>query len=301
MLHAQGIAPVIEAGGGILLYHAVFDTVPAALTGGLHNVRPEIMHAQLRALRDAGLDFVSLDDWLSRSGSQRDGLVAVTFDDAYACVFTHGWPVLRTLEIPATIFINGCTLAGQTFWRDKIRAVIAVGLVEAFQNSLADGHPLKTIAPKRFYRASKDPALYSGQVDAALDAFLAQQGITLDTHCITSPDQVVRDPLLTYGNHTFSHYVLASLDPVAQANEITRNAKVLAALNVPLTRAFALPFGGPETFNDATVSALQAHGATAALLAGNGTWRAYQDNPAMTQAYPLATAARFMPSDTLPA
>ncbi|TMC72681.1 MAG: polysaccharide deacetylase family protein [Chloroflexi bacterium] len=44
-----------------------------------------------------------MERWSNRESLR--GVAALTFDDGYAGVFDHAWPLLRDLSIPATVFI----------------------------------------------------------------------------------------------------------------------------------------------------------------------------------------------------
>ena len=53
-------------------------------------------------------EFGTLDDvaeWLKAGGGSRKPLAAVTFDDGYADVYHHAWPILRRKGIPSAVFV----------------------------------------------------------------------------------------------------------------------------------------------------------------------------------------------------
>lgn len=47
-----------------------------------------------------------------RTGSLPGRMTAITFDDGFASVYEHAYPVLRRLRMPATVFVVGRTLEG---------------------------------------------------------------------------------------------------------------------------------------------------------------------------------------------
>ncbi|MCZ7596508.1 MAG: polysaccharide deacetylase family protein [Gammaproteobacteria bacterium] len=117
--------------GLVMLYHAVFERPPDALAGGLHNVRPSALRAQLEAV---GRHFEFVDaDTIAALPDPR-GHAAVTFDDGYRSVFDSALPVLESLGIPFTVYLNGAAFDGAAFWRDKVRLVQAMGWVSEFES-----------------------------------------------------------------------------------------------------------------------------------------------------------------------
>lgn len=92
----------------ILCYHAVQRGWGSALS-----VSPEAFenHAAwlARARRVVGLD-TALSE-MSPSGRLPRRTVAVTFDDGFASVFDHAFPILSRYGMPATIFLVAGTLA----------------------------------------------------------------------------------------------------------------------------------------------------------------------------------------------
>ncbi len=94
---------------GMLLYHRV-QPWTSGLAEPTFSVTPELFRAQLSGLIAAGFRFLRLGEVLraSRAGkSLPRQSVVLTFDDAFASVYHHAFPVLRELEIPAVAFL--CT------------------------------------------------------------------------------------------------------------------------------------------------------------------------------------------------
>ncbi|MCA9164902.1 MAG: polysaccharide deacetylase family protein, partial [Planctomycetales bacterium] len=93
---------------GILTYHRVADR-PSSLPAPLHNVTPRRFYEQLLGLKRRGFQFWALDRVLAchHSGTPVPrGVVVVTFDDGFATVCQQSLPILKDLQIPATVFLN---------------------------------------------------------------------------------------------------------------------------------------------------------------------------------------------------
>jgi len=108
-----------QDGGVILCYHNV--VAADARCGDLSLHMPvEAFARQMRWLA-AHCEVVSLPQFLGRleSGGLLRGVATVTFDDGYAGVFTHAWPLLVELGIPATTFIVADAPGrSRSFWWD---------------------------------------------------------------------------------------------------------------------------------------------------------------------------------------
>src|SRR5204862_3980308 len=80
----------------VLVYHAVADHPSNGL-----EISPDMLRRQLVNMLSRGLSPVTVSEALA----QRDGHVAVTFDDAFSSIRGLALPVLRELGIPATAFV----------------------------------------------------------------------------------------------------------------------------------------------------------------------------------------------------
>lgn len=104
-----------ESGLRILAYHRVStDRDPQA-------VSPSAFRAQMEALLRRALP-VRLDESLSLLETGPEGrYVCVTFDDGYHDVLDNAIPVLRELQIPATLFVPSRIIDGAAryYWYEK--------------------------------------------------------------------------------------------------------------------------------------------------------------------------------------
>jgi peptidoglycan/xylan/chitin deacetylase (PgdA/CDA1 family) len=107
-LRATGISALVRHtrhGGVILCYHnVVADGAPAG-DPGLHLPAAEF-ERQMRWL-ESRYRIVSLTEVASRIRRNHTlrGTAAITFDDGYAGVFEHAWPMLHKGRLPATVFV----------------------------------------------------------------------------------------------------------------------------------------------------------------------------------------------------
>jgi peptidoglycan/xylan/chitin deacetylase (PgdA/CDA1 family) len=94
-------------GLGILVYHRTSPLVRGFPAPEM-NVTPERFEQQLVGLQRRGFQFISLRQALAGAadGDWPGKPLVVTFDDGFGNVFLHAWPILRRLQIPATIFLN---------------------------------------------------------------------------------------------------------------------------------------------------------------------------------------------------
>ena len=92
---------------GILMYHRIARNV-SGVPAPTWNVTPEKFRRQMRELLARGYKpwpLRKLVEYHKKGLPIPPGTFAVTFDDGYECVYTNAWPILKELQIPATVFI----------------------------------------------------------------------------------------------------------------------------------------------------------------------------------------------------
>jgi peptidoglycan/xylan/chitin deacetylase (PgdA/CDA1 family) len=122
-LRALGVPAVnrrLQDAGLILCYHNVVSSGRSAVGDpGIHMPR-ERFARQMQWLA-SHYTVVSLSEFVRRvsDGASMRQIASITFDDGYAGVFEHALPVLRSLALPATLFV--VTDAGRRggFWWDQ--------------------------------------------------------------------------------------------------------------------------------------------------------------------------------------
>ncbi|WP_157230794.1 polysaccharide deacetylase family protein [Kiloniella laminariae] len=281
----------------ILLYHGTFQTVPEGMEKGLHNVSPSVFQAQVQWLRE-NFDLVGLEE--ISSGSDLTGKAAITFDDAYSSVFSNALPWLIDEGIPSCVYVNSALIEGRGFWRDKIRYLINCGLVAEFLDFCQKVPEIAAIPPEQFYRASKKPGLNSGLVDLTLNQFFAARPesgfFDVLSEVIASRKILLEHPLVSYGNHSHSHYVLSSLSEAQQRDEILLCHDWLKASGLQLSNSFAAPFGGSHDVNLSTERILREQGYKSLLMSRKAV---NKNSTAFREAKDLRILERYMAPDSL--
>lgn len=93
----------------VLCYHAINPTWPSPVS-----VHPVSFAAQCRwlAAHRTVMPLEAAVEQISPRGLLPRGRAALTFDDGFASVHEHAWPILRRHRLPATVFLVAQTLSG---------------------------------------------------------------------------------------------------------------------------------------------------------------------------------------------
>ena len=265
----------------VLIYHACLAQRPV-------HISPERLFDHIGWLKRR-YRFVSIDEFCR--AQRRRGLAAVTFDDGYKSVVEYALPILESLDVPCTIFVNTAWLEKKTFWRHKVVYIMQKGLAAECARSLRRTRVLG----EGFYRDLKNPINNSRVVEQELDAFLRSRGLDLDggDDLMDEPSWFRRHRLVWYGNHSHHHYVLSSLSGREQAEEIARTQALLAAIpGIQLSEVFSLPFGEAHHLNADTVAAVRQCGYRALLMNQGGI-----NGRRLASRYGLTLVERFSPGE----
>lgn len=246
--------------GGVIAYHGVGDEPHLPVM----HVSPARLRAQLEFLRDRHT-VVSLREltrvW--RAGTSSRDLVAITFDDAYVGVLTHALPILRDLDIPATVFVTSSHAAlGAAYWWDDVDpersgapsgqwldVQSAVGLSPDPSASQADRERLRDRVLAAYL------GRWPGRLTASSDALWRSLSfLELET--------LARDERIDFGVHTLSHPALPLLshgEQVAEMRDCFRTLRERLPRVLPIV---AYPYG---LYDASTVRAAAEAGMQAAV------------------------------------
>jgi peptidoglycan/xylan/chitin deacetylase (PgdA/CDA1 family) len=92
---------------GIITYHRVSRRADGA-PGPTSNVTPERFREHVAGLLTRGFVICRLSEvlrWRAERMAVPPRTVVLTFDDGFESVYTNAWPVLRQLQVPATVFL----------------------------------------------------------------------------------------------------------------------------------------------------------------------------------------------------
>lgn len=259
--------------GGVVAFHGVGDAPHLPVM----HVSPARLRAQLTYLRDH-YTVVRLRELAARwrVGATTKGCVAITFDDAYAGVATHALPVLRELDLPATVFVTSNHAAQRaSYWWDDLEiervgvkdgrwtdGPAAVGLAACDTDDVSALERIRSRVLARF--AGRWP----GGTMAAGDSVWR----SLDFDELLS---LAADERIDFGVHTVSHPALPFLPYHEQVAEIRQNRTTLRERLPRVLSVVAYPYG---LYDETTLRAAKEAGMGAGLTMEG---RATADRPSI--------------------
>jgi peptidoglycan/xylan/chitin deacetylase (PgdA/CDA1 family) len=107
------------------------------------NIANDVFEAQLMFLKDNNYSVLTFGDAVDRwqNGEQMpEKSIILTIDDGYLSFYTHGWPLLKKYNFPATIFIQTETIGGSDYMtREQIVEIRDAG-IEIGNHSASHDH-----------------------------------------------------------------------------------------------------------------------------------------------------------------
>ncbi len=241
--------------GAILCLHGV-NSSDAPSQGTLHVARNQFV-ATLALLKEA-YSIVHVDEIVRRHRDGRDtrGLLAITFDDAYATVLAVQ-DVLEQEHIPITIFpVGDAVVAGSRFWWDRIdelfphlqqerwgRFEAVCGVPEEYYRgqpvSFGPLRPLRQWILANFQgRWPESLAPYLEELESEAGRSTTQRSMTLG-----EIEQLAGRVPVQVGVHTLSHPVLPLLPDAEVRHEIAECFDLITERCTNAVPILAVPYG----------------------------------------------------------
>lgn len=266
--------------GSILCFHGLSS--PDLPSAAQANIPIELFRSLMDAIHDTS-QVIPLGELLERRrrGRRNDGLIALTFDDAYHSLHL-ALPILAERGDPITVFVTDFGASGgAAYWWDRIDDVAArihpsqfaefeqrIGLpLEYKTGQRAEFGPLR---PLRQWILSA----HNGRWPAALERSLAELEASAGTQTVQRSmtyqelEQLVESEWITLGVHTLSHPVLPLLPDTEIRAEVGRCLQALRDRYVGVEPILAFPFG---LYDARTVEIARAEGITGCLALGSRT------------------------------
>jgi peptidoglycan/xylan/chitin deacetylase (PgdA/CDA1 family) len=259
-LHYSGAAvlmrPVTAGVGVIFMLHSVHPAPRLSFEPNrILRVTPRFLESVIRDTREAGFDFVSLDEVpqrLAEPGARP--FAAFTLDDGYRDNRDYAYPVFKRFGVPFTIYVPSdfADGRGDLWWLNLENAIRALDVVPFEMDGIARTFPAQTTRDKElayhviYWWLRQQPEDIARARVAALSRQAGHDPGELGRTLLLSWDELrdfAADPLVTIGGHTCGHYSVARLPLDVARREIIAGARRLEQELGRPCRHFSFPYG----------------------------------------------------------
>ncbi|MGQ9663592.1 MAG: polysaccharide deacetylase family protein [Kiritimatiellia bacterium] len=196
--------------------------------------------------------------------------VVITFDDGYANNFTVAYPVLRELNLPATIFVTTAFIDKDwIFWYDRLFFGLKHSVPPSAYARVVD--QFKKLSPRTIETEVDDYLRHHGVDPSNIPSEFVNAFRTLRSGEIR---EMAGSGLINFGSHTHRHELLTRITLTEAEETIRKSLTVLGSLpgRVPF---FCYPNGW---YRPEHMDLLKSLGFRGAVTTEDGFWSAH-DNP----------------------
>lgn len=219
--------------------------------------------------------------------------VCITFDDGYMDNFTNALPILRELNIPATIFITtaGINTSEELWWDELERILLDRRRKYEKTFSLEDDFfscewPTETVADREELYDTLHWLMYDkisvvkrvDWVRQLRDWSKSGNVGRKENRVMQFNKDMMQSTLLTIGAHTVNHPSLKNLREQDQRYEISQSIKDLELLFKRRVTVFSYPFGTQNDYDKLTIDICKEENIDKAAANIPGLWSSQCDS-----------------------
>lgn len=255
---------LLQSQAVVLMYHGVAKDSWTVSEGNWLQVRESEFRKQMEHLKEH-YNVVSLSEALKTIGRpSKKPKAVITFDDGYANNYTVAYPILKELQVPATIFLVPSMVdTNNLFWYDRLRTSL-VGNIES--------NKIEEIVES--YK-SRHPHTIDHLVDEFVRGYRLAAGQQVqEAYGILTYGQIYEmqgSGLITFDSHTQRHEILTQLVNDEPYETIGQSLEVMRSRGIECGNVFCYPNGRYHTDHFDTLSRL---GFNAAVSTICRTWNA---------------------------
>lgn len=264
------------------MYHRVLtseEVTRQAVQSGMY-VLDTVFARQMAFLRDnfTVLSFRELLDlWQAGRWDEQARYCVITFDDGWLDNYRHAYPVLKRLELPATIFLpTDYVGSDQWFWPDQIAYLLRTAQVEwmgaqylqRIERVLSEfwsatGVSLGKVlarderAADQLIERCKD--LQKDQIQVLVGRLAVELDVPLPAgRVVVNWDEVheMSEGGISFGSHSCSHRIMTTITPSEVSEELAKSGATLQEKGINYIPVFCYPNGNSDAEIQAQAKAL---------------------------------------------
>lgn len=244
-----------------LLYHRITNL---GYDKNLLAIEPRNFYEQISYLKDNYPIVRFEQNW----NELKSDAICITFDDGYMDNFTNALPILKELDIPATIFVStGNVNTSEEFWWDELERILLdernnYKKTFALEDELFSCEwPTETFFDREELYDTLHWLMYDKITVAKRKEWIEQlrrwRGVgsvgRKENQAVQSQKIDKNTSLLTIGAHTVNHPSLRYLSRQEQYYEISQSIKDLETLFEREITVFSYPFGTKYDYDETTI------------------------------------------------
>lgn len=246
----------------IFMYHGVAETADATSNHFGKHVSAGHFKDQLKYISE-NYKIIPLDDLIAKLGRNHldENCAAITFDDGYLNNFTVAYPILKTMGIPATVYLTtGFIGAERWFWADlvehcilnsKVKVLTLPSMSASFNMG---GMPERVSAVVEIKKRLKqlDEAALSRAIDDIRSGCCVDVEKPFGNYRTMQWDEVFEMSRnnITFGAHTVNHTILSRYSFEKAKREIIESKKTIQDRISNEVTSFCFPNGKTGDYTD---------------------------------------------------
>lgn len=263
-------------------YHRIGDPKQTAFDPNVFSCTVEIFEQHLQFFQQY-FEIISTDDLLNiySNNSVNKKYAVITFDDGYQDNYQFAYPLLKQLNIPATLFIATDFIDQKCIpWWDEVAWIIKLSnpkdiakcgwISESELASLSIAQQIKVIL--RVIKKDRNSSIKEKVAQLRLVSGRSFDLTQLESKLFADWDLVreMADNGIIIGSHTCSHRILSHLSEKEQEQELRASKTKIENELSRATNILAYPVGGFDSFSGVTERLAREAGYRAAFSYING-------------------------------
>jgi peptidoglycan/xylan/chitin deacetylase (PgdA/CDA1 family) len=204
-----------------------------------------------------------------------DNAVVITFDDGYRDNYDYAYPILRSLSLPATIFLSsGVVGTDGILWHDRVFRAFHRSELSRFNGYDLDDPGQRQSARETVLASLKtlDSRQRRERIDELVGKLEIAEPACLPRVMLTWGEarEMARNGI-GFGSHTVTHPVLSRIPPDEAQREIVESKRDIESNLQMRIDSFAYPNGKPEDYDEFIKQTLRDAGYRCAVTTRFGT------------------------------
>jgi peptidoglycan/xylan/chitin deacetylase (PgdA/CDA1 family) len=211
-------------------------------------------------------DFVSAGDIESYyyGGERFKSSCHVTFDDGERTVYENAFPVLRDMDIPATVFVSPKVVAeGRNYWFQELRVIRGTVGDAKVREAICENLGCDMARISRYNVLSIMKCMKLAEILSTIESLKTRHGVRIEEqHNVNGAQlsEMIDSGVFSVGGHTMNHPILSNESDETAEREIRQSLEQLSRMTGRGARYFSHPNGKVLDYGERETGILRRNG-----------------------------------------